>query len=424
MKEKKESDSGGKAFDRITGIAVTGLLLVCLLTGCSQERMETRREIDRIDKAAEQTAEDRAAAYITEKYGIDASPQGYWVQGYHDFFAPYVNSNVVVFMEYEDRKFCAGIDVDDETVLWDNYQCEEIEAVLQEYFTELYHLPQPYKTDLEFRLENAPGYRVATPAEWRERGFDHGNMVDFYFQGQAAEELLAMMDRVEFHDSWLSMEQLLTSLSFEAEDWPVCEGGCVEWNLRVYVSPEAEWVDRSVEYPDIAGFPYFREWRRAWLNNRGTKEEELSEESWGFHSMQNEGIMVISRLPFEIEEILCIRESAEEWNVDRGNSETQTYKLVSAVYGVTEKSPDSNYATVMHVSEDFMDQYEGTLYILSRNRETGEVKLVKEILPQEELDLLPEDEFDRDYKIHSNGTCGMSAGFQYAIAERKGKAGE
>lgn len=169
------------------------LLVLALLTGCSRERMETRREIDRIYKAAEQTAEGRAAAYITEKYGIDASAQGYWVQGYHDFFASYVSSNVVVFMEYDGRKFCAGIDVDDETVLWDNYQSEEIEAVFQEYFTELYHLPQPYKTDIEFQLENAPGYRAATPTEWRERGFDHGNMVDFYFQGQAAEELFAMM---------------------------------------------------------------------------------------------------------------------------------------------------------------------------------------------------------------------------------------
>lgn len=349
MKGKRGSDSGGKAFGRITGMAVTGILSMFLLTGCSRERMETRREIDRIYKAAEQTAKDRAAAYITEKYGIDASPQGYWVQGYHDFFAPYVNSNVVVFMEYEGRKFCAGIDVDDETILWDNYQRKEIETVLQEYFAELYHLPQPYKTDIEFQLENAPGYRAATPAEWRERGFDHGNMADFYFQGQAAEELLAMMSRVEFHNSWLSMEQPLTSLSFEAGDWPVCEGGCVEWNLRVYASPEAEWVDRSVEYPDIAGFPYFREWRRACLKDRGTKEEELSEESWGFHSMQNEGIMVISRLPFEIEDILCISEGAEEWNVDRGNSKSQTYKLVSDVYEVTEKSPDSNYATVMHL---------------------------------------------------------------------------
>ena len=130
--------------------------------------------------------------------------------------------------------------------------------------------------------------------------------------------------------------------------------------------------------------------------------------------------MVISRLAFEIEDILCISEGAEEWNVDRGNSDTQTYKLISDVYEVTEKSPDSNYATVMHVPEDFVAQYEGTLYILSRNLETGEVKIMKYISSQEEMDLLPEDEFDRDYKIHSNGTCGMSAGFQYAVAERKG----
>ncbi len=75
MKGKRGSDSGGKAFGRITGMAVTGILSMFLLTGCSRERMETRREIDRIYKAAEQTAKDRAAAYITEKYGIDASPQ-------------------------------------------------------------------------------------------------------------------------------------------------------------------------------------------------------------------------------------------------------------------------------------------------------------------------------------------------------------
>ena len=88
--------------------------------------------------------------------------------------------------------------------------------------------------------------------------------------------------------------------------------------------------------------------------------------------LQNEGIMVISRLPFEIvEDILCISGGAEGWNVDRGNGKSQTYK--------------------------------------------------QSISSQEEMDLLPEDGSDRDYKIHSNGTCGISAGFQYAVAERKGE---
>lgn len=107
----KERGKERKRFIRQMEGAAAILLVLALHTGCSRERMDTRREIDRIYKAAEQTAEDRAAAYITEKYGIDASPQGYWVQGYHDFFASYINSNVVVFMEYDSRKFCAGIDV-------------------------------------------------------------------------------------------------------------------------------------------------------------------------------------------------------------------------------------------------------------------------------------------------------------------------
>lgn len=418
MKEKKLSGSRKKTSGRIFGIVVTMLWSVFLLTGCDRERMETRREIDRIYQAAERTAEDRAAAYIEKKYGIEASTEGYWVQGYHDFFAPYVNSNVVVFMEYGDRKFCAGIDVDDETVLWDNYQREEIDAVLQNYFTELYGLPQPYTEATEFRLENAPNYLVATPEEWRKQGYDHGNMVDFYFQNQTAEELLARMSRVEFYDSWLSMEQSLESLPFEAGDWPVCEGGWVEWNLRVYDSPEAEYVDQSVEYPDIAGFPYFREWRQACLKETRTEEEELSGEFWKFHSVQADGIKVTSRLPFEIEDILCISAGKEVWSVDRGSSGTQAYRLVSEVYEVTEASPDSNYATVMNVSAGFTDQYEGPLYILSRNKETAKVEIMKYISSQEELDALPEDEFRRDYKIYSNGTCGMSAGYQYAVAEK------
>ena len=85
--------------------AVAVLLVLSLLTGCSRERMETRREIARIKKAAESVAEDRAAAHILEKYGIEALAEGYWVQAYDDFFAPNVNSNVVVFLEHGDRKF-------------------------------------------------------------------------------------------------------------------------------------------------------------------------------------------------------------------------------------------------------------------------------------------------------------------------------
>lgn len=432
------------------------LALMLLLTGCSRERTETRREIQRIQQAANAMAEQRAKDYISEKYGIEASAEGYWVQAYDDFFAPYVSTGVVVFMEYGERKFCVGIDVDDETILWDNYRREEIEAALQAYFTELYSLPPPYTAKTEFRLENAPDYLAATPAEWRKRGYDHRNMVDFCFQGQTAEEMLARISRLEFHDAWLTTEQLLEPLSFQDKDWPLCEGGYVEWNLRVYSAPEAKYVDQSTDHPDIAGFPYFTEWRQARLRDNGTQKWEQSGDFWSFRSVQADGILFISRLPSEIKDILRVCtggpsmgtdsmevDSAEEgmvieesktieegsatedgapsdvvWSIDRGDSGIQTYRLVSNVYEVTEGAPDSYYATVIHLPREFTDQYPEPLYILSRSKETGKVEVRKYISPQEELDALPEDEFNRDYKIHSNSTCGMSAGYQYAVAEK------
>lgn len=114
--------------------------------------------------------------------------------------------------------------------------------------------------------------------------------------------------------------------------------------------------------------------------------------------------------------------SAEMWSIDRGSADIQTYRLVSDVYEVTEDTSDSYYATVMHVPQEFADQYGGSLYILSRSRESGKVEVRAAVSSQKELDVLPEDEFNRDYKIHSNGTCGMSTGYQYAVAERAGEA--
>ena len=85
MEKRRESGYSGKSPGRMRGRAAVVLLALALLTGCSRERMETRREIARIKKAAESVAEDRAAAHILKKYGIEALAEGYWVQAYDDF---------------------------------------------------------------------------------------------------------------------------------------------------------------------------------------------------------------------------------------------------------------------------------------------------------------------------------------------------
>ncbi len=416
----------------------TILLLPLFLAGCSREYRESRREIDRLYQLAEEVAEDRATALVAEKYGIEAMAQGHWVQATYDFFTTDPNPNVVVFLECEDKKFCAMVNLQDETVFVDNYQRETIDALLLRYFTELYGLPQPHAAEITFRLKSSPDYRTALPLEWKEKGFDHTNMVDVYVESQTAEELLAQIDFLSYHVAYLNADEpsdwknrmVLASIPIQAEDWPVCEDGYVEWNLRLYDSPEAGLVDKNTQSPEIAGYRYFRQWRRTCLRHKGTKEQELSGESFVFDSLQSEGMTITSRLSSPIEDIVRISEREPEWSISWGggdgsdNSNVQTYRLVSDLYEITQPSPDSSYAAVMYVPAAFTEQYENPLYILCRDKETGEVNVRTQIASQEALDALPADEHRRDYKIHSNGVCGMSIGKQYAVAEKIGDESE
>ncbi len=399
---------------------ITGaiLFLLLLLAGCSREYMDARREIDRIYKAAEKSAEDRAAAYISKKYGIDAVPQGHWVQAHYDFFTSYKNPNVVVFMEGGDRKFCVGVHAYDQSVLWDNYQREEIDSVLQDYLTDLYALPQPYGIKTVYRLSSAPSYNAVVPLEWRERGYDHANMVNFYFSGQPPEELFAQMEHLEYHVSYLSLDRPLDAIGMKPEDWPIGEDGSVEWHLRRYTSPEARFVDIDERHPDIAAYPYLLQWRHVLLKHRGTGEQELSDGFVEFHSAQQEGITFAAKLPFEVEEILLAGKGDGEWTVDSQNGGTQAYSLISSLYEVTEPSPDSYYIAAMSVPAALAEQYENPLYILSRNRETGRIRVEARVLSREELQSIPDADQRKNYKIHANGIHGMSAGYQYAVAEK------
>jgi hypothetical protein len=412
----------GKRTKQIVSMLFISVLF--LLVGCSKGYIDSRREIDRIYRAAERFAEKRAAGYIFEKYGISAVPQGHWVQANYDLYTPYINPNVIVFMVYGDKKFCVGVHVDDETILWDNYQKEEIEAVLQGHLINLYSLPQPYTIKTEFRLEHTPNYKSFVPAEWRDKGYSHTNMVDFFFSGQPVEELLSQIGYLEYFVSYLSLDRPLDEIEFKAKDWPVSEGGYIAWNFRRYASPEAELVDTDVNHPKIAGFPHFKEWLHTVLKHKGTEGQEMVKDYFEFHTTVAEGITFITILPHEMGDILYISEGKDAWAVDPGNGNVQTYQLVSSLFEVTEKAPDSYYIAAMSVPAAFTEQYKNPLYILSRNKETGKIMAEAYISSQEELDNLPETEHNRNYKFYINGIKGMTKGFQYAVAERIEDSGE
>ena len=60
MEKRRESGDSGKSPGRMRGRAAVVLLALALLTGCSRERMETRREIARIKEAAESMADRKS----------------------------------------------------------------------------------------------------------------------------------------------------------------------------------------------------------------------------------------------------------------------------------------------------------------------------------------------------------------------------
>jgi len=213
------------------------------------------------------------------------------------------------------KKFCVGVHVDDETILWDNYQKEEIEAVLQGHLINLYSLPQPYTIKTEFRLEHTPNYKSFVPAEWRDKGYSHTNMVDFFFSGQPVEELLSQIGYLEYFVSYLSLDRPLDEIEFKAKDWPVSEGGYIAWNFRRYASLEAELVDTDVNHPKIAGFPHFKEWLHTVLKHKGTEGQEMVKYYFEFHTTVAEGISFITILPHEMGDILYISEGKDAWAV-------------------------------------------------------------------------------------------------------------
>lgn len=399
----------------LSGIIISALFL---LVGCDKQYRDTRKEIDRIYKAAEKTAEDRATAYISKKYGIEAEAKGYWVQANYDFFTSSTNPNVVVFMEYGDKRFCAVVHAFNETILWDNYQKAEIDAVLQQYLSDLYSLPKPFEEKILFRLEYSPSCHVYLPWEWQIKGYDHTNMVDFYFNGQSTEELLSKIKHLEYSVSWLSLDRSLDSLAFRPEDWNISGNGYVEWNFRLYTSPESKFTDVGIQHPDIASYPYFLQWRHTLFKKDDAAEPALSTDFIEFHSVQREGITFATTLSCEMEEILHISDGETEWSIDSKNNGLQTYKLVSKLYEVTEKAPDSNYIAAMSVPTSFTEQHKNPLYILSRNKETGKIRIEARISTLEELSSISDSDQRRDYKIHANGIQGMSVGYQYVLAEK------
>lgn len=205
------------------------LLPLLLLTGCSPEGLERIAKNERIYALARQKAEKLAVAYIREKYGVEAAALGYDVDGSDIFMGYRAHPLVTVALTDGEREFLVYLALEDPELCWDNYQGEEVAALLEDYLLSRLGLEAPFASRLEFRAAGDP-----SPGQTQIDGksYSVSCMLNFRYEGQSAPELLEGLGRIEYEGRWVGGQDLLTGVALPEEDWP--EGLALRATLKQY----------------------------------------------------------------------------------------------------------------------------------------------------------------------------------------------
>lgn len=193
------------------------LALLLLLPGCTAEDRERIRENGRIYALAQRDAARLAVEYVEEKYGFEAAVLGYDVDGSDVFMAYRAHPLVTVALTDGEKEFLVYLGLKDAEVRWDNYQAEEVAACLEVHLLSQLGRTAPAVSRLTFRVKNdcAPGQIQIDGSVRSVTG-----MLDFYYEGQTAEELLELMALVDYEGRWMDGEEPLAGVGISQEDWP------------------------------------------------------------------------------------------------------------------------------------------------------------------------------------------------------------
>ena len=212
-------------------------LLLLPLTGCREGDLERIINNQRIEAQAKRDAARLAERHILDKYGVEAQALGYDVDGSDVFMAYRASTMVYVALTDGEETFCVYLSLKDASIRWDNYQRKEVARVLEDYLLSCLGLDRPYTASLEFRLDRD---RSGSSTAWiNGKGYDASCLLDFYFDGEDVDTLLAQMDRVEYLARFL--DGSLENVELHPEDWPV-------ENLNLWVGLERYRDKESMDY--------------------------------------------------------------------------------------------------------------------------------------------------------------------------------
>ena len=196
------------------------VLCAVVLSSCRYlERQKEKRNMERV-------ASEMALAYVEDTYGGKAEVLDIEVGTYEVIFRTEIDSDALVTVSLDGEEFQVYVETRPPQLCADNRSGLALGKALDEYFRNLYGLPQALGHSVRIYSNDEDFFASYPTSLGREYSF-----LDFDYHGQPLEEILPLVDWLAFQYDFLDDSVSLDHVVLRDEDW----GGPVENRMRVSI---------------------------------------------------------------------------------------------------------------------------------------------------------------------------------------------
>ena len=218
---RHRSNMPKKSIIRRTILALLiAVLCAAVLSSCRYlERQKEKRNMERV-------ASEMALAYVEDTYGGKAEVLDIEVGTYEVIFRTEIDSDALVTVSLDSEEFQVYVETRPPQLCADNRSGLALGKALDEYFRNLYGLPQALEHSVRIYSNDEDFFASYPTSLGREYSF-----LDFDYHGQPLEEILPLVDWLAFQYDFLDDSVSLDHVVLRDEDW----GGPVENRMRVSI---------------------------------------------------------------------------------------------------------------------------------------------------------------------------------------------
>ena len=195
-------------------VLLLSVLCAAALSSCKYlEHQKAKRNMERVTS-------EMALAYVADTYGGKAEVLDVEVGTYTVIFSAEIDSDALVTVSLDGEVFQVYVETRPPQLCADNRSGLALGKALDEYFRDLYGLPQALEHSVRIYSNDKDFFASHPTSLGREYSF-----LDFDYHGQPLEEVLPLVDGLAFQYEYLDDSVSLERVVLRDEDWggPVAE---------------------------------------------------------------------------------------------------------------------------------------------------------------------------------------------------------